>query len=281
MDEEFENQFDDESSDLNEEVEDFGPTDFDDYDEGGKKWLPKNLLMWGIALMWSFFIVFVFMYFIVHKRNQNSFDLFQNQSVVDVDSTMNVDSLAMAPVDSNSIHEISLGDTVKGNGYYVPPEGFLTVEDHMQILKMENGRRKREIDFLWSELRNLKKQAADIEQMSQELDSLKLVEPKTIVVQDTTPSIEEKKLEQELEAKKEQARLAKLEQEKIERDKALANSAKIYSSMKPKQAATILADFDSETAAQMLMKIRERQAAKILEAMEPGKATQICKYMVQ
>lgn len=271
--------------DFENEADDLTPmedenTDFsEDYDYSEpKKLFSKSFLIYSIALLWSFFIVFIFMYYIMYHRQQKSFDLFSKHKV-QADSTVS-DTLkpAISPLDSSSE---SFARADSGRGYYVPPEGFLTTEDHMQILKLENGRRKREIDFLWNELRALKNQTSEIEQLTQEVDSLKNAEPRTVVVRDTTPSFEEQRQQQLLEQQKEQERLAKIEEEKQQQEAALSKSAKIYSSMKPKQAANILASFDSETAAQMLMKIRERQAAKILEVMDPQKATQICKYMAQ
>ena len=270
--------FDNEAEDLNQAEDN---TDFSsDYSYSEpKKLFSKSFLIYGIALLWSFFIVFIFMYYLMYHRERKSFDLF-TKHVMAPDSTVTADSLqpVISPLDSSSE---SFARDDSGRGYYVPPEGFLTMEDHMQILKLENGRRKREIDFLWNELRTLRNQTSEIEQLTQEVDSLKRVEPQTIVIRDSTPNFEMQRQQQLLEQQKEQDRLAKIEAQKQAEDAALAKSAKIYSSMKPKQAASILASFDSETAAQMLMKIRERQAAKILEAMEPQKATQICKYMAK
>lgn len=259
------------------------PETFDD-DSDSLKTTKKNYLLYGIALLWSFFLVFIFMYFLVYRNQkaemQNSLvNLQAAQDSVATDSLAVVDSTATAPLDS--VEEKALQDTVKKAKEPSPSEGFLTVEDEMRILQLENGRRKREIDYLWNEMRNIKKQAQEMVEKASQVDTTRKVVEVTVAPPDTTPSFAElrqKQLEKEQQEKQRQAAIAAEQQRQ---EQLIATNAKLYSSMSPKQAAMILNEFDNVTVASMLKKIRERQAAKILKEMDPAKAVQVCKLMAK
>jgi len=60
-----------------------------------------------------------------------------------------------------------------------------------------------------------------------------------------------------------------------EQDDAAARLAKMYEAMKPESAAAILAGLDMEVTLAILARMKERQAARILSLMDPGRAAQI------
>ncbi|HPG37977.1 MAG TPA: hypothetical protein PLP19_06765 [bacterium] len=244
----------------------------------------KNYLLYGIALLWSFFLVFIFMYFLVYRSQKTEMqkNLANSQALQDSVATDSVainDSTQTAQMDS-AVQKAE-PDTVKKGKALSPSEGFLTVEDEMQILQLENGRRKREIDYLWNEMRNLKKQTLEIAEKATQVDTTPIIVTKPVVKQDTTPSfavLRQKQLEKDQQEKERQAAKAAEQQRQ---EQIIATNAKLYSSMTPKQAATILNEFDNEMVASMLKKLRERQAAKILKEMNQAKAIEICKLLAK
>jgi flagellar motility protein MotE (MotC chaperone) len=244
----------------------------------------KNYLLYGIALLWSFFLVFIFMYFLMyrHQRSDMQNSMANNLAVQDsvaMDSVAVNDTTKSAPVDS--VTQNVEKDTVKQSAKPSPSEGFLTVDDEMKILQLENGRRKREIDYLWNELRTLKKQSQDMAEKADKVDSAVVVAPAPVAAPDTTPSFAELRQQQLKKEQEEKDRLAAIKAEQERKEQILATNAKLYSSMTPKQAAMILNEFDDATVASMLKQLRERQAAKILKEMNQAKAIQICKLMAK
>jgi len=244
----------------------------------------KNYLLYGIALLWSFFLVFIFMYFLVYRSQkaemQKNLAIFQAlQDSVATDSVAINDSTQTAQLDS--VVQKTEQDTVKKAKEASPAEGFLTVEDEMQILQLENGRRKREIDYLWNEMRNLKKQTLEMAEKAAQVDTTPKVVVASVTPLDTTPSFAELRQKQLEKEQQEKERLAAKTAELQRQEQLIATNAKLYSSMTPKQAATILNEFDNVMVASILKKLRERQAAKILKEMNQAKAIEICKLMAK
>jgi len=64
-----------------------------------------------------------------------------------------------------------------------------------------------------------------------------------------------------------------------ERERSAAKLAKMYEAMKPKQAAPIMSSLDLEIILDILGRMKERPAAKILANMEAGLAAQVSKSM--
>lgn len=242
-----------------------------------KKILPKNFLLYSIALLWSFFLIFIFIYFMTYRTRKNALQQSQQSQLVQDSTTVLVDSMRQTVNDDSLTETKTQNDSTKK--FYVPPEGFLTTDDEMEILKLENGRRKREIDYLWDELRTLRKTTKDLEEKAQTLNTTQTNAGRTQA--GITANLVEARQEQLSKEKLEEEKRLKEQAEKEEKEKALAANAKLYSNMKPKMAATILAQFDDKDVAFMLQKLRERQAAKILEQMETSKAIQICKLMAK
>ncbi len=60
-----------------------------------------------------------------------------------------------------------------------------------------------------------------------------------------------------------------------EQDAAATRLAKMYEAMKPDAAATILQSLDIEITLAILSRMKERQAARVLSLMDPGRAAQI------
>jgi len=64
-----------------------------------------------------------------------------------------------------------------------------------------------------------------------------------------------------------------------ERDRSAAKLAKMYEAMKPAQAAPIMGSLDIEIILDIMSRMKERQAAKILAKMEAGLAAQVSTRM--
>lgn len=60
-----------------------------------------------------------------------------------------------------------------------------------------------------------------------------------------------------------------------DRDRSAAHLAKVYENMKPAQAAPILAGLEMHTVVDILGRMRERNAARILASMDPQSAAAI------
>lgn len=73
--------------------------------------------------------------------------------------------------------------------------------------------------------------------------------------------------------------LGRLEQQQVayisERDAAAERLAKMYEAMKPDRAAEILVSLDLDVTLAIFARMKERQAARILSFMDPGRAAQI------
>lgn len=57
--------------------------------------------------------------------------------------------------------------------------------------------------------------------------------------------------------------------------------ARVYESMKPKEAAAVLEKLERPMAAQLLREIRDKQASKILAAMTPATAAELSRHLAQ
>ena len=64
-----------------------------------------------------------------------------------------------------------------------------------------------------------------------------------------------------------------------ERENSVTKLAKMYEAMKPDQAAPIMSALDLEIILDIMGRMKERQAAKILASMDPGLAAQVSTRM--
>lgn len=71
---------------------------------------------------------------------------------------------------------------------------------------------------------------------------------------------------------------AKREEQEAEK-KRVSKLARLYNSMKPADAAKIMADLDDEIAIAVLQKMDEAQAAKVLAAFEPAQSARLTQSM--
>ncbi len=60
-----------------------------------------------------------------------------------------------------------------------------------------------------------------------------------------------------------------------ERERSATHLARMYEAMKPGQAASIMAALESELVLEIMVRMKERQAARILARMDPGYAAGI------
>ena len=76
------------------------------------------------------------------------------------------------------------------------------------------------------------------------------------------------------------AKLDAKQQEYIaERENSAAKLAKMYEAMKPAQAAPIMSALDLDIILDIMIRMKERQAAKIMANMDPGLAAQLSTRM--
>ncbi len=64
-----------------------------------------------------------------------------------------------------------------------------------------------------------------------------------------------------------------------EREKSATRLAKMYEAMKPEQAAPIMGSLELEIVLEIMSRMKERPAAKILSKMDPGFAAQISTHL--
>jgi len=64
-----------------------------------------------------------------------------------------------------------------------------------------------------------------------------------------------------------------------EREASMARLAKVYGAMKPAKAAPILETLDPDTVIEIVSRMKERQAAKVLAAMNAAMASEISQRM--
>ena len=89
------------------------------------------------------------------------------------------------------------------------------------------------------------------------------------------------------ELKAETQALASLRRESAEAETATADRreasftalAKMYSAMKPQEAAEVLNELDDKTVVQLLSKMKDRQAAKLMELIDANRAAKLSKLM--
>jgi hypothetical protein len=66
---------------------------------------------------------------------------------------------------------------------------------------------------------------------------------------------------------------------KAEEDKKISRVARLYSNMKPEEAAPIMKELDDDLVVTILKKMEDEQAAKILTAMEPQRAAKLTRVL--
>ena len=211
--------------------------------------LSQNIFIYGIVIISSFFFTLLFLWYFTTMRNDNVVKKDQTAIGTVVDST-SVDSTKEA-------HKEVVLDSI-------PEDNLISTEDKIKILELENTQRQREIDHLWTMLKEI---PIEQKKMKEELEDLQQA-----ALLDTTP-VPPKIIKQKA-AKEDSA------QQQVIQDAAISSNAKIYSSMKPAKAAVILAGFEPAIAAKILLKMRQRSSAKILEAMKPVQAAKVCQVMI-
>ena len=248
----------------------------DDEPSALKRLLSKKYVPYILFGFWSLFMISVTVYFFMHRQQkdflQKMTEHAKNDSLAVLDSTMSDsiinDSTASNIVAGDSAAEIAYADT-----QFAKAAEILSVGDQIKILALENGRRKREIDHLWED---------SIVHNKQVTEFAGWVKDKFSAQQHALDSLEQISEKIEGENANLHSAISKEQMEQLESslDEAIASNAKIYGSMKPKQAAKILSEYDIVFSANILLQIRERQAAKILQEMNPDQAAEVGKAMV-
>ncbi len=73
--------------------------------------------------------------------------------------------------------------------------------------------------------------------------------------------------------------LALVEKRQSEEDRKLLHLVKVYESMRPEQAAPLIDGLDDDLVVQILSRMREKQAAKILEYVDPARGISISRQI--
>ena len=113
-------------------------------------------------------------------------------------------------------------------------------------------------------------------------DSKTELKPETAVVVKPTDAKAKDSIDIAEKNKKIIAELEKQEQERLlEEKKRISKLARMYESLKPKEAADIINKIDDNTAVQILLKMEEETAAKVLANMPSLKAATLSKVLIK
>ncbi len=243
--------------------------------------LSKKMMLYSIAFLWSFFIIFLVTYFFVYRARMKSATVIDqlgslasemsethqammpNSSAADYMAARSNEPMAFDSM--NAKQKTSLDPNVL--------EELASLQAEVKVLLNESRKQQIENDALWTEI------------LAKEQGQKASRDTILVLMSDAKETAEDASSTAPLGSSSEDtsaARIAALKaMEGAERKAAIANSAKIYSAMKPNTAASILAQFDDGTVADILLKIKIRQTAKILEAMSVERATRICRIMAE
>jgi flagellar motility protein MotE (MotC chaperone) len=271
-----------------------------------KNFLTHKITQYVGFALWSILIMTAGGYYLIQRNNQNILSkMHHNHAAADslayVDSTFadtaKVDT-AYARVDSMEQQdradllrarktqieedeklwkELEKDTTflaeLKEASQLISADNVLGAEDQIRVLAVENGRRRREVDHLWEESLAQKKLFNELVSWTK-----KAIEDQNdkFLADGSGGNLNEPGSDS---TQKSQSDENAVTDDSEIKARAIATSAKIYSSMDPKQAARIISDLDIEVAAKILLRIRQRQAAKILEAMNIKQATEIGRIM--
>ncbi len=220
--------------------------------------LSKTILIYGVAIMLSFFASIVILYFAM-IRNQNADK--QANTAIEANDGSQPTASDDSTKKSEKVHTIVVDS--------IPKDNLLSPKDKIKILELENMQRQKEIDHLWTMMKELDAEQKKIaaEDSVANLQAARVAKTKSDSGEKVPPTLEKKFL-------------ADSNLIQAQREAAISSSAKIYSSMKPAKAAVILEGFEANIAAKILLTMRQRQSAKILEAMKPAQAARVCQVMV-
>lgn len=158
---------------------------------------------------------------------------------------------------------------------------FFVIFGGLAILSSQLGKDTREqretlqpVDHAGTELilKGLDAERALVRREKEELVTLR----QAVVVQEQV--LEEGRRELEAMVRELETKHRVLEED---RDRSAGRLAKMYENMKPGQAAPILANLEMETILDILRRMKEREAARILASMEPALAAEISMELSQ
>lgn len=270
----------------------------------------KGIIGYGIFFIVSFIVTFGALYFLM-RGAQNPFSKIEQAA----DSTaVAIDSTEVEQEPDPEAEERKRQREIEEKVKKIARDRILEKEYEVEELKQqietlkfayeENRRRYRELatttissdslKIIIDELEKQKKDVAEKEETIAELDSvthkLKTL-VKNVTLADTTEKIEPDSVEKVLaeldkereEKKKQQENIKELEQ-KIENlkkedekknDVNISKLAKVYNAMKPADAAQIMKNLNDELVIEILRRVKQRQAAKILSQLPPARAARI------
>ena len=241
--------------------------------------ISKKFMLYSVAFLWSFFIIFLVMYFFTYRSRMKSAQPLNEiasptSEISETHHATATDSLAADSVIAKAGESVTF-DSMNTKPKFVhnspTSQELMAIEAEVRALINESRKRQLESDELWTEIltrEQKQKTARDtvVVLMSDSLDAKAESHASGMVSSNAEDTITVKMA-------------ARKELEQSDRKAAIANSAKLYSAMKPKTAASILAQLDDRMVADILSQIKMRQTAKILEAMSVERATKICLIM--
>ena len=121
-------------------------------------------------------------------------------------------------------------------------------------------------------LQALQEERADLQS---EWEELRFAERRILLEQS---EIEDRKQEVEQLLTRVNAKVQVMEEE---RDRMLAQLARVYETMKPDAAAVILSGIDVDTSTEIIRRMKERSAAQVMASLEPRSAARISQRMLR
>lgn len=241
---------------------------------------PVSTLMKIAIFVVSFQVIFLATWFFIKKTRPERFEQ-QASSSLTADSLAAMDSLAVT-ADSAAVQS----DTSLTGEAVSPAEQDQIVKslsewEKMYLLDQLSRLRASvvEKDIQINELNKVVEERDALDQKVTHLSASNQEQQEKIqLLQETLPNTILQKLKQQQDAAIESIRAAEEERQKNEAEKTangIRKLAKIYESMRPEDAAPILAKLDDQTIIQVLQSMRQRQAAKVLTNFDPELAARI------
>lgn len=241
---------------------------------------PMSPLMRIAIFVVAFQLIFLGMWFFLKKTQPARFT-HQASSTELGDSLAVIDSLTAAEDSALVQSDTSLIDTSALTGEQEQIVKNLTEWEKMYLLDQLSRLRAAvtEKDIQIDELQKVVEERDVLHDKVTNLsESNQEQQDKIKLLQETLPNTILAKLKQQQDATIESIRAAEEERQQKEAEKTgngIRKLAKIYEAMRPEDAAPILAKLDDQTIIQLLQSMRQRQAAKILTNFDPDLAARI------
>lgn len=264
-----------------------------------KKQIPKPLI-YGLFVFGSFIVVLGGLFYYISQiefpkrlEEMEAYQAALADSLARQDSLARIDSLvradSLAKIDSLR----ALGLMLPDSGFHDPFTGEMLSEDdfvskekvlvtQMAILKDQLNQKQKEIREMTTMMRATDEIASQLEELEQKYDEK---QKELEYFRETLPESVARKIKEQQDAQAQaQAQNQVQTQAAAQVDEAEANAeqeanvrrlAKIYEAMRPEEAAPILQQMDNQSVIDLLLRMRQRNAARILTQFPAERAAQI------